>query len=186
MVNWMKAQAMWLIILAIVGISFVIDFLTPWFGSLLIPLVIGAIAATIAVIGIIVYSRVSEDESKSVSKGESDIIRVKSGPDRIRANYISKTGSSIGGELLLRSDSVVFSPNKLEEVFGRKAFEISYEEVKGIEKVPKRSDGLVAILLRNGLSDRIQINLENGDNKLFSTSDIKSAFEMINKAISDK
>lgn len=105
--------------------------------------------------------------------------------DEIGVSYVTSLGGSIGGKLEIQDEALVFTPSKLEKVFRRKSFQIPYEDIESIETLPRFDDGVVAIIRKNGLSNRIEIVLEDETRELFTTSNFDDHVEKLRKAIED-
>lgn len=130
----------------------------------------GINVAIVAVVGVTVFLYGKAIQSRSPS-------------DEIVVNYVSSHGIPIGGKLEIQPESLLYNPHDMEKIFRREPFEIPYEEIESIKRIPRFRDGFVAFFTKAGYKNRIEINLEDGSRKLFVSSDLDSDIEKLNDAM---
>jgi hypothetical protein len=99
----------------------------------------------------------------------------------IEANYSQSEGRAVGGKIVLGQDSLVFEPNKLDELTGGEEIEIAYEDIREVGKKGRFEEGLKDTLYGGGMRKRLKIETESSNEFWFVVSSLGDVVDTVDR-----
>ena len=99
----------------------------------------------------------------------------------IKANYSQAQGRAVGGKIVLGKNSLVFEPNKLDELTGGEEIELAYDDIREIGTKGRFEESLKDTLHGGGLRKRLRIETNGGDEFWFVVSNLGDVVDTVDR-----